>query len=359
LSTFWKRRLNLLESARSAPPALTRRDCLKLGTAGVAACALPTFRAASAVGLADAKAATPGKIYMQAKLKVGKPDEEGVDGIFAVDPETGKAVKVSDETMARVRISPDRRTLAISRSGWTGTPMHEIPDVGLWTLDIEGKGTAHKIADFGGEVSWSPDSKQLVVVRERMIDAEKGKRVNETWRFDLDGKSRTKLPIPETDSVADWSPDGEWFVVTSSRRDTRDNPYQLYLMHPDGTGSRQLTEGKESNVHPLFSPDGRKVVYEHSERGGNSIWVVNVDGTNRHRIFREEDDWSIGNSIVWSPDGRSILFSDQKWSRDEKGKKFMGAEKTPVRITIMNADGTNRRPLALPPIVYVNFIDWR
>ncbi len=50
LSTFWKRRLALLASTRAAHLGVTRRDCLKLGTAGAAACALPTLHLASADG---------------------------------------------------------------------------------------------------------------------------------------------------------------------------------------------------------------------------------------------------------------------------------------------------------------------
>jgi hypothetical protein len=38
-----------------------------------------------------------------------------------------------------------------------------------------------------------------------------------TWRLDADGHHPIKLPIPETEWVEDWSPDGQWFVAGSVR----------------------------------------------------------------------------------------------------------------------------------------------
>src|SRR5437763_1194988 len=76
------------------------------------------------------------------------------------------------------------------------------------------------------------------------------------WRIDADGHNPTRLPIPATDSVEDWSPDGQWFVTCSDRHPPHGSGYQLYLMKTDGTQQRRLTRGG-LNVYARFSPDGR------------------------------------------------------------------------------------------------------
>ena len=66
----------------------------------------------------------------------------------------------------------------------------------------------------------------------------------ENWRFNADGSGATKLPIPDTDEVDDWSPDGRWLVTVSDRHPPHGSGYQLYVMRPDGTEQRRLTEGR-------------------------------------------------------------------------------------------------------------------
>src|SRR5271165_6550862 len=143
LSTFWMRRIALLGSARAARRALTRRDWLKLGAAGCAACALPTLRRAAADGAADANG--PGKIYVYAHLKTGADDNED-KGIFAVDPATANWVKLSDFE-GNARVSRDGKLLAVSRAGKIGNGV-DIEGVGVWTIDAEGNGEKRHIADF-------------------------------------------------------------------------------------------------------------------------------------------------------------------------------------------------------------------
>jgi hypothetical protein len=54
---------------------------------------------------------------------------------------------------------------------------------------------------------------------------------------------------PETDRVDDWSPNGRWLVTQSDRHPPHGSGFQLYLMRPDGTGQRRLTEGGGENIN--------------------------------------------------------------------------------------------------------------
>lgn len=356
LSSFWKRRLALLASARAAPSALNRRDWLKLGALAASASALPTLDLALAQGRERARPAATSKIYVQGTFKLG-PGGSDDGGIFAIDPSTAAMVKVVD-FQGSASLSPDGRTFALMRAGRTGADFHEIPDVGLWTLSADGKGERRRIADFGGVISWSPDSKQLIVAKWLYKPGREEMR-HENWRLNVDGSGATKLAIPNTDEVDGWSPDGQWLVTTSDRHPPHGSGYQLYLMHPDGTGERRLTEDHGLNVYPRFSPDGRQIAYLHQEHGQNSLWIVNIDGSGRQRVVQEKND-SSPDGVCWSPDGKSLAYILEDWQRDENNKKvIVDPEKSHPRIAIIDVEGKESRPVNLPRAIWLGGLDWR
>ncbi|MEJ2622884.1 MAG: hypothetical protein P8163_22415 [Candidatus Thiodiazotropha sp.] len=57
---------------------------------------------------------------------------------------------------------------------------------------------------------------------------------------------------------------------------------------------------------PKFSPNGLKIAFLVSPGNGNTIWVVNVDGTDLHQLASYVGEVSF-NRIAWSPDGEYIL----------------------------------------------------
>ena len=79
--------------------------------------------------------------------------------------------------------------------------------------------------------------------------------------------------------------DGRWLLTASSRG--AKIGWQLYVMRPDGTEQRRITEGGNP-FYARFAPDGSRVIYTDNARGDQSgIWIVNVDGTNSRRILRK------------------------------------------------------------------------
>ncbi len=59
-------------------------------------------------------------------------------------------------------------------------------------------------------------------------------------------------------------------VSTIAFVSTRDNPTnpnpglaaEIYLMNPDGTDPRRLTDNSDGDGFPCLSPDGKKIVFE-------------------------------------------------------------------------------------------------
>jgi Tol biopolymer transport system component len=140
----------------------------------------------------------------------------------------------------------------------------------------------------------------------------------ETWIVNADGSEPRKLPIPETEQVDDWSPDGTW-VLTGSHRD-KGVGYQIYRMRLDGTDARGLTTTGKGvlNLDGRISPDGRQVAYWRIGDRQSGVWVMDADGTNARRIF-EATDGAIPGGPTWSPDGQRIACSVHSERRHEKG----------------------------------------
>jgi len=364
LSTFWKRRLTMLLSTSQSSPKLSRLMCLGIASTAILACLLPTFQhvpTQAQAQQAEAKKAK-GRIYVSASLrfKADGEDEEKTQRnmIIAIDPATGKWQKITDKGHA-CRVSPDGQILVFSRF-----------DDGIWNCDTGGSNNPGRISDKSGRPVWSPDGKYLVATRQENLDKDNDKARTtpgwkcETWRVDSDyGRNPIKLPLPDTDWVDDWSPDGQWFVTGSDRHPPYGSGYQLYLIKTDGTQQRRLTEGG-LNVFARFSPDGKKILFlRQTGKSGNSIWTMDVNGKNAKEILAEIDLAS-PDGAYWSPDGKRIAVSMFNWELDENGKRVRRAASDAAnpRIEIMDADGTNRRQLNLQGGTF-DFIgslgDWR
>jgi dipeptidyl aminopeptidase/acylaminoacyl peptidase len=100
------------------------------------------------------------------------------------------------------------------------------------------------------------------------------------------------------------SPDGQLVAFAVKRNDLEAGKSwsELYCMHADGSGLRQLTHG-ESDTDPVFSPDGERLLFSSSREGGGQLWTLDLDGGEPKKLT----DWSPGlGSAIWSPDGRWI-----------------------------------------------------
>ena len=82
-----------------------------------------------------------------------------------------------------------------------------------------------------------------------------------------------------------------------------DGDFDIWLMHPDGTGKHRLTADTEEKGLQSWSPDGRSIVFVREPVAGKAdVYVSRPDGSGEHRLTRWGDVLRAG----WSPDGKQL-----------------------------------------------------
>jgi dipeptidyl aminopeptidase/acylaminoacyl peptidase len=109
------------------------------------------------------------------------------------------------------------------------------------------------------------------------------------------------------DPVGDlaWSPDGQWLAIMVAPGGGLNS--QIYVLRPDGTELRRLTEGgKENNWLGDWTPDSNGILFSSNRRSGAAMdaWLVDV-ATGKMTLVAENP--GIGTIDDVSADGRYAL----------------------------------------------------
>ncbi|WP_162908212.1 DUF11 domain-containing protein [Allorhizocola rhizosphaerae] len=75
-------------------------------------------------------------------------------------------------------------------------------------------------------------------------------------------------------------------------------------MNPDGSAVTRLTPfGPDTNIAPVASPDGTRVVFGSDRTGTRELWTMNADGSNQVQLTTTGVEGTIWD---WSPTGRIV-----------------------------------------------------
>ncbi|MDM7954847.1 amidohydrolase family protein [Blastomonas sp.] len=95
----------------------------------------------------------------------------------------------------------------------------------------------------------------------------------------------------------DVSPDGSRIVF--------DLLGDIYIMPVAGGAATRIAEGLAYEQHPRFSPDGSRIAFTSDRGGGDNIWIMNANGSDKRQLTKET--FRLLNNPSWSPDGQYIV----------------------------------------------------
>ena len=124
--------------------------------------------------------------------------------------------------------------------------------------------------------------------------------------------------------AAEWSPAGDWLAFTVLPGGGLNS--QVYVVRPDGTGLRRLTDGgKENNWLSRWTWDGRQIVISSNRRDPASMdsWLIDVARGTFREIARNP---GIGSVTSISADGQRMLLSRLR-SRGDDNLYLLDLEK--------------------------------
>ncbi len=93
----------------------------------------------------------------------------------------------------------------------------------------------------------------------------------------------------------------------------RDGNWEIYLMNPDGSQQKRLTQNTVNDFGPVWSPDGEQILFVSNRDGVSDLYVMDADGKRVRRVFRKS---ARRMEPTWSPNGERIAFhaEEPRWS---------------------------------------------
>lgn len=189
--------------------------------------------------------------------------------VFPSPGELGLFIANADGTGERPLLSPsdvDYDAAWSADGAWIALTSERNGSADVYRVHPDGSGL-ERLTDspaYDDQAAFSPDGRQIVFVTTRAGGTA------DLWTLDVQThRAKALTSGPGGDFRPAWSPDGQWIAFSSDR--TTGLPFShgrweamhvtdIYLIHPDGSGVKRLTDHTATCGSPKWSADSHRVI---------------------------------------------------------------------------------------------------
>lgn len=158
-----------------------------------------------------------------------------------------------------------------------------------------------------GDSAWSPDGKSIVFVTNIT-----GR--NNLWIVPSEGGWPAQLTVSDQRQTSPaWSPDGKWIAYQSDY--DGDEQWDIFLVSPQSGQVVNLTKTREiAEQNPAWSPDGRYLAYIVKPKTASAYEIDIFDTLLRDvkHITSDTPADKMNVSPIWSRDGKFIIYTQEE-----------------------------------------------
>jgi TolB protein len=201
------------------------------------------------------------------------------------------------------------------------------PHMEIYTIRPDGTGLKRLTHSDGydAEGSYSPDGRQIVFTSTRDGDPD-------IYLMNADGSNVRQITnAPGYDGGPFFSPDGKWIIFRSDRQ--KKDMLQVFLVSVDGKTEVQLTDNPDVvNWGPYFHPDGKRFIwaaadYSKGPQSANfdlfTMELSESEGKPAGGAVERITDHAAADVLpVFSPDGRKLMWTSTR-TADKSSQLFI------------------------------------
>ncbi|XP_023730190.1 uncharacterized protein LOC111877919 [Lactuca sativa] len=254
-------------------------------------------------------------------------------GLYVVNSDGSDHREIApDITAFSTAWNPTRKGVVYTSIGPTFAS--EATDVDIFAVEVDKDEPTFTKLTFGGQnnafPSVSPDGKYIVFRSGR--SGHKNLYIMNALEGEKGGLTQLTNG-PWSDTMCNWSPDGDNIAFASDRHNPGSGSFALYMVHPNGTGLRQLIHSGSfgRTNHPWFSPNGKYIVFTsdyaavsaepisnpHHYQPYGDIFTMKLDGSELTRLTHNSYE---DGTPCWGP--KFMKPKDVEWPKGEEKCSF-------------------------------------